>query len=105
MQLDHPQTAPQSSSKLIPAASTIIYFLLALFVNPFTGAALRNWQGCCLQFSLTITLYLFPFLVLSIAIRTIPWFARHTIFRGILAWGSLGIWCLGAPISFLHAFS
>lgn len=87
------------------AISNPIYFLLALFINPFLGAALRNWQDCCLQFSATVALVLGPLLILGIAVRFIPWFAKHPWLRGIVSWGGLVLWCLGAPFSCLHALS
>lgn len=87
------------------ALSTVIYFLLAFFISPFTGAALRNWQDCCLQFSATVALVLCPFIILGISVRFIPWFAKHPLLRGIVSWGGLCVWCLGAPYSCLHALS
>jgi hypothetical protein len=83
--------------------SAAFYYMVALFINPFTGAALRNWQGCCLQLSETIALYLFSFLLISLAARFVS--TRHTALKSILSWAALGVWCLGAPISFLHALS
>ncbi len=85
--------------------SIAIYLLLALFISPFTGAALRNWQGCCLHFSASVALYLSPFLVLGLSVRFIPWFAKHTLLQSIVSWGGLSLWCLGAPISCMHALS
>ena len=84
---------------------TAVYLLLALFVGPFTGAALRNWQGCCLHFSVSVAACLVPFLALGFSARFIPWFAKHALLRGILSWGGLTLWCLGAPISCMHALS
>jgi hypothetical protein len=83
----------------------IIYFLFALFVSPFTGAAIRNWQGCCLKFSESVAMYLFPFLMLGCAARFIPWFEKHAVLQDIASWGGLCLWGLGAPISCLHALS
>jgi hypothetical protein len=85
--------------------STAVYILLALFVSPFAGAAVRNWQGCCLHFSANVALCLSPFLVLGLSARFIPWFARHTLLQNSMSWGGLTLWCLGAPISCLHALS
>lgn len=87
------------------AIRTLIYFLLALFINPFMGAALRNWQACCLHFSAMVALVLCPFIILGISVRFIPWFAKRPWLRGILSWGGLVLWCLGAPFSCLHALS
>jgi hypothetical protein len=83
----------------------VIYLVLALFVSPFTGAALRHWQSCCLDFSISVALWLSPFLVLGIAARLLPWFAKHPVIRGIVSWSGLCLWCCGAPISCLHALS
>jgi hypothetical protein len=85
--------------------STAWYFLLVFLVNPFMGAALRGWQDCCLKFSLTVALYLFPFLLVALCARFIPWFGRHSRLRAWLSWSGLVIWCLGAPFSCLHALS
>lgn len=85
--------------------STVLYFLLALFINPFVPAALRNWQSCCFQFAAGVALYLSPFFILSFSVRLIPWFAKYPLLRRILSWGGLGLWCLGALISSMHAFS
>lgn len=87
------------------AIHTVIYFLLALFINPFMGAALRNWQGCCLHFSAMVALVLCPLLIIGISVRFIPWFANRALLRGIVSWGGLCAWCLGAPFSCLHALS
>jgi hypothetical protein len=80
-----------------------VYFLFALFANPFTGAAVRNWQGCCLQFSENVALYLFPFLLIGLSARFIS--SNHRLLSRTVSWLGLGIWCLGAPVSFLHALS
>jgi len=85
--------------------STILYLLLALFVNPLLGAAIRGWQDCCLKFSATVALYLLPFLLLAFCARFIPWFDRHRTLRVWVWWSGLIIWCLGAPFSCLHALS
>ena len=88
-----------------PTMATLIYVLLALLISPFFGAALRHWQPCCLHFSEGVALVLFPFLALGFVIRFIPWFARYPTLRGFISWGGLGVWCLGAPFSCLHALS
>src|SRR3954447_8736557 len=92
------RTAPELGLLPLRTMSTGIYLLLALFVSPFTGAALRHWQGCCLHFSSSVALYLSPFLVLGFSVRFIPWFARHALLRSILSGGGLILWCLGVPI-------
>lgn len=85
--------------------NSVIYLMLALLINPFMGAALRNWQGCCLQFSATVALYLLPFLALGFSARLVPWFAKRPLLRSVASWSCLVLWCLGAPFSCLHALS
>lgn len=100
-----PSIIHNSTFILFSSVSISIYILLAVFVSPFTGAALRHWQPCCLHFSEGVALCLFPFLALGCAVRFMPWFAKHSTLRAFVSWGGLGLWCLGAPVSCLHALS
>lgn len=84
---------------------TAIPLFVALLVNPFTGAALRNWQGCCVRFSLSLASYALPFFVLGLTTRFVPWFAEHPRIGSVI-WGiGLFAWYAGAPLSCLHALS
>lgn len=83
----------------------IVYLPLVLLVSPFTGAMLRGWQGCCLQFSMAVARWLWPCLLLAVAARLVPWFEKHRYVRATVWWCGLTAWCLGAPISCLHALS
>jgi len=85
--------------------TSLFYLPVLFFVGPMTGALLRGWQSCCLRFSLTVAMWLSPFLLAAFAARLIPWFERHPVLRRLVWWSGVGIWCLGAPISCLHALS
>jgi hypothetical protein len=85
--------------------SSLLYLPPLFLVGPMTGALLRNWQGCCLRFSLSVALCFSPFLIAAFAARLVPWFGKHPRLRVILWWGGVVIWCFGAPVSFLHALS
>ena len=84
---------------------SLLYLPLLFLVGPMTGALLRDWQSCCLHFSLRLTLYFSPFLLAAYSARFIPWFDHHPVLRRILWWLGILAWCLGAPISCLHALS
>jgi hypothetical protein len=85
--------------------NSLLYLPALFLVGPMTGALLRGWQSCCLEFSLRLALYFSPFLLAGYAARFIPWFDQHPVLRGIVWWVGILAWCFGAPISCLHAFS
>ncbi len=83
----------------------LFYLPLLFFVGPMTGALLRGCQSCCLRFSASVALYLWPFLAAAYAAQMIPWFAQHPTLKRVIWWMGLGVWFLGAPLSCLHALS
>jgi hypothetical protein len=83
----------------------LLYLPLFFLVGPMTGALLRNWQSCCLDFSLWLALWFSPFLLGAYAVRFIPWFEQHRMLRSIVWWVGVAGWCFGAPISCGHALS
>ncbi len=76
--------------------------------GPFTGAIARNFQGCCLDFSLSLLTYAATILAVGIISQFIPlpenklWSAilRHTLW--ITAWF---IWFATGIVSFAHALN
>jgi len=75
--------------------------------GPMAGAIARNYQSCCMSFSLSLLPYCGGALLLAALLQflRLP-FGRLNGAVRMTAWG-LGvlIWFLGIPASFLHAFS
>jgi len=77
------------------------------FIGPFNGAMIRDWQGCCLRFSLEVFPYAAAMLGLGILVMFLRlprgWIAATVrMFLWILG---LSAWFLGAIISYFHALS
>ena len=85
--------------------SVLFYLPLFFFVGPMTGALLRGFQSCCLEFSVNTALVLSPVLVVAYAARLLPWFDHHRRLRAVIWWVGCIAWVLGAPFSCLHALS
>lgn len=75
--------------------------------GPFTGAIARQFQGCCLEFSLGLLPYCAAFLLGGFAFQVVP-----IPFRSIERPARLVMWCIGlfgwfggGMASFAHALS
>jgi len=80
---------------------------LSVALGPMAGAVVRNYQGCCLDFSLMLLPYCAAGLMGAFAVQLIVpprgWVTRTL---RLLAW-AVGwfIWFGGAIVSFMHALS
>ncbi|HYG34348.1 MAG TPA: hypothetical protein VEC99_06165 [Clostridia bacterium] len=80
---------------------------IGAITGPFTGAIARQFQGCCLGFSLKLFPYCAAFLVGGITLQLVP-----LPFRSLERPTRMLLWCVGlfgwfagGPLSFIHAFS
>ena len=51
--------------------SAVFYSTIGTITGPLTGAISRNFQGCCLRFSLLLMAFCAPVLIFAIAIQFI----------------------------------
>jgi hypothetical protein len=85
----------------------VLYTTLGTISGPLTGAIAREWQGCCLRFSLGVMAYGAPILLLGVLLQFVrlpdrAWAAALRMSLWISGWL---IWFLGGIVSFLHALS
>jgi hypothetical protein len=80
---------------------SLLYLPLFFFLGPMTGALLRGCQSCCLRFSLSVVLYLWPFLLAAYASQIIPWFSQHPSLKRIVWWAGIVVWCFGGTFFLL----
>ena len=80
---------------------------LGTILGPMTGAISREWQGCCLNFSLS----LLPYCGAALAVGAIALFVKLPFQRGaeivrMCLWvAGLCAWFAGGIVSFGHALS
>lgn len=91
-----------------PDHSTNVVMAAAFsFIGPLNGAMIRDWQGCCLRFSLEVFPYAAAMLGLGVLVMFIRlprgWIA--TTVRMILWIVGWSAWFFGGIVSFAHAFS
>ncbi|MFA6242287.1 MAG: hypothetical protein WC655_15240 [Candidatus Hydrogenedentales bacterium] len=75
--------------------------------GPIAGAVVRDFQGCCLGFSISLLPFCGGALLIGALVQVIRLpFGTFSGAVRVTAW-SLGLllWFLGIPVSFLHAFS
>lgn len=78
----------------------------ASVLGPMTGAISRDFQSCCLAFSLSLVPYCGGALLTGVAAQFLP--GKSAFVRGIrlLLWtGGLVVWFGGGIVSFGHALS
>ena len=85
-------------------AATII---ASMALGPMAGAFVRDYQGCCLEFSLSLLPYCAGALVGALAVQLlVP--PKTGLLRAVrlLTWAAgLFIWFAGALVSYMHALS
>lgn len=76
-------------------------------LGPMTGALARDWQSCCLQFSLGLLPYCGPALIGAVAFQFIPLPLKRgaTAIRLTVWTMGLLVWFMGGIVSFGHALS
>ena len=85
----------------------VLQTTLGTISGPLTGAISRGFQGCCLQFSLTLMAYCGPVLLIGVLAQMIglPDKAWLRVVRmGLWGFGWL-VWFMGGIVSFGHALS
>ena len=75
--------------------------------GPLTGAIARDFQGCCLRFSLWLVLWCSPVLLLGLVSQFIlpVTCRRHRVIRMVLWISGWTVWFMGGIASFGHALS
>lgn len=80
---------------------------ISTITGPLTGAIARDFQGCCLRFSLSLMAYCAPFLFIGVIMQLIKLPDRKWIrVIALLLW-TLGwlVWFMGGIVSYAHALS
>lgn len=81
--------------------------MVGIALGPMAGAFVRDYQGCCLEFSLSLLPYCAGALVGALAVQLLvpPKTGLLRAFR-LLTWAAgLFIWFAGALVSYMHALS
>jgi len=86
---------------------TVALTTLGTVLGPMTGAISRDFQGCCLRFSLSLMPYCAASLAIGIAAQLwLPPGRKWLRPIRATAWiGGLLVWFGGGILSFLHALS
>lgn len=73
--------------------------------GPLTGAISRGFQGCCLQFSLSVMVYSAPVLLVGILMQFVRLPDSKLVRAMRMVFWTLGwlVWFLGGILSFGHA--
>jgi hypothetical protein len=85
----------------------VLLTTVGTIAGPFTGAISRNFQGCCLQFSLFLAACCAPILLIGLAVQFLgPTGGKLLCVMRMMLWilGWLA-WFMGGIVSFLHALS
>lgn len=86
---------------------TVAATTAATVLGPMTGAVSRNFQGCCLGFSLSLLPYCLSGLLVAVLAQVIrlPAHAWGLVARRLLWILGLFVWFAGGIVSFMHALS
>ena len=87
--------------------SAVLYSTMGTIAGPLTGAISRDFQGCCLKFSLLLMAFCAPILLVAIAIQFIrmpdyKWIPAMRLVSWVVGWTC---WFLAGILSFGHALS
>jgi hypothetical protein len=85
----------------------VLLTTLGTISGPLVGAIARDFQGCCLTFSLTIMAFCGPVLLLGVLVQVIDlpdkkWI--RIVRMGLWGFGWM-VWFMGGIASFAHALS
>jgi hypothetical protein len=86
---------------------TVAATTLGTILGPMTGAISREFQGCCLEFSLSLAPYCLAALLLGAGVQVVvppkpAWLAPVRVIAWLAGWL---VWFGGGIVSFGHALS